>query len=138
MDDRRTEQPNCGGLTWLDTVEKLCAAFEHEWNEGRCPPIEVFLQDLAGTNDPAPLFLAELLGVEIESRRRRGENPTSAEYLERFPQHGEIICQLLGGSGSGSDKPISNWGFPLSASPANDSASDCKRDSGPEERIRAG
>lgn len=39
--------------------------------------------------------MAELIVLEIDHRRRRGETPAKQEYLERFPAHADVISDVL-------------------------------------------
>src|SRR5262249_6369589 len=53
------------------------------WKSGQGPRIEDYL---AGTPEPwRALLFRELLGLELEYRRRAGEQPNSEEYHTRFP-----------------------------------------------------
>jgi serine/threonine protein kinase len=67
----------------LRCIERACDAFEHAWQGADLPTIELFLAE-------APVavrteLLHELLEIEVAYRRRKGENPTLAEYHARFP-----------------------------------------------------
>ena len=64
---------------WIDEV---CDRFELNWRAGRMPRIEDYLAE-AGDAD-RPSLLRELVALEIELRRRRGERPETQEYLDRF------------------------------------------------------
>jgi serine/threonine protein kinase len=59
-----------------------CERFEAAWRNGEAPRIEEFL-DAAESSDRHSLA-AELLALEIELRRDRGETPAPADYRERF------------------------------------------------------
>jgi eukaryotic-like serine/threonine-protein kinase len=48
--------------------------------------------DIAGDNDREPF---ECVAEEFVERCRRGESPSVAEYLERYPEHAETIRKLL-------------------------------------------
>lgn len=51
---------------------------------GKAPQIEAFLTDLAESERAA--LLLELLGLEIDFRVARGEQPNVSEYAARFPE----------------------------------------------------
>jgi eukaryotic-like serine/threonine-protein kinase len=59
--------------------------FVDAWCAGRHPSIEGHL-DQVPEPDRSHL-LRELIAVEVELRRGRGEQPTPAEYKDRFPDH---------------------------------------------------
>src|SRR5262249_46068793 len=40
-------------------------------------------------------LLRELLALEVELRVRRGETPTPAEYLQRFPGHDDLVAEAF-------------------------------------------
>src|SRR5262249_24591246 len=42
-----------------------------------------------------PVLLRELLAVEVEYRCKSGEGPTPEEYRQRFPEHTELIQDIL-------------------------------------------
>jgi serine/threonine protein kinase len=63
--------------------------FEAAWRTGQEPRIEDYLGET-----PAPdlsALLHELLALEVELRRDRGESPTPEEYHSRFRGHAELI-----------------------------------------------
>ena len=63
-------------------VHRTCEAFEAAWRAGVSPSIDDYLGS-AGDGCAAEVF-DELLALEIELRRERGERPTVNEYLARF------------------------------------------------------
>jgi WD40 repeat protein len=70
-------------LPLLERADAVCDRFEAEWGAGGCPRIEDFL---AGEEGPVrDHLLRELVLVEVECRRARGEEPTADEYARRFP-----------------------------------------------------
>ena len=70
--------------------EAICDGFEAAWKQGPVR-IEDFLTDARGV-DRAGL-LAELLALEIDIRRKRGEKPNADEYLVRFPEASSLIAE---------------------------------------------
>src|SRR5581483_1724966 len=65
---------------WVDAV---CVRFEAAWQSAARPRIEDYL---AGAAEPQRTdLLHELISLEVEYRRRRGEDPQPDEYHTRFP-----------------------------------------------------
>jgi hypothetical protein len=58
------------------------------------PRIEEYLAGSSGTQ--RQLLLRELLSVELEVRRRRGELPVADEYLSRFPADAAVVADVFG------------------------------------------
>ncbi|CAN5845881.1 hypothetical protein BH23PLA1_BH23PLA1_01090 [soil metagenome] len=65
-------------------VNDACDRFEADWSAGLAPRIEAFLDNAEGIERLARL--RELLGLELELRRRRGEVPAIDEYRGRFAE----------------------------------------------------
>lgn len=64
-------------------IDCACDLFEAAWQAGQRPSIEKFLEQA-----PAALqqeLLRELLELDVAYRQRLGEQPTRAEYQQRFP-----------------------------------------------------
>ena len=78
----------------LERIDDLCAEFERQWQSNEPPTIEsVLVGDVPeGEKD---VLLAELVVLEIDYRRRRGDTPTKQEYLDRFPDNAEVINNAL-------------------------------------------
>ena len=74
----------------LERIDDLCADFERKWQSNEPPTIESVL-----SGDVSPIerdvLLAELIVLDIDYRRRRGETPTKQEYLDRFPESSKAI-----------------------------------------------
>jgi serine/threonine protein kinase/tetratricopeptide (TPR) repeat protein len=64
-------------------VDAICNRFEQAWKEGRPPVLEDYLAEAPEAERAA--LLRELLPLEAEYRRRRGEEPRPADYGGRFP-----------------------------------------------------
>ncbi|MCA9059330.1 MAG: serine/threonine protein kinase [Planctomycetaceae bacterium] len=84
----------------LERIDDLCAAFEQQWQAGEPPSLDVFLaSSLSPAGDISvterDVLLAELILLEVDYRRRRGETPTADEYLERFPDQAQAIRDAL-------------------------------------------
>ncbi|MCA9129620.1 MAG: serine/threonine protein kinase [Planctomycetales bacterium] len=76
-----------------DLREQICDEFEAAWEAGKQPNIE----DCIAQQDPADArkLLPELLVIEWEYRRKRGESYDVAEYCQRFPEASEFIQTAL-------------------------------------------
>jgi WD40 repeat protein len=64
-------------------VDRVCTQFERDWQAGRQPRVEDYLAGTEGAERDA--LLRELVPLEAEYRRRRGESPQPEEYARRFP-----------------------------------------------------
>ena len=65
-------------------IDQICDGFETAWKSARRPEIEGFLEGTAGAS--RRLLLRELVLLDVQYRRRRGESPQIAEYRDRFPE----------------------------------------------------
>ena len=80
-------------LTLAEQVDQVCNRFEAEWQAGRRPRIEDYLDQ--ATEPGRSALLRELLASELEGRGRRGERPTMSEYRARFPEAEELIAAVF-------------------------------------------
>jgi len=78
----------------LERIDDRCAEFEQRWQLNEPPSIESVLSDDV-TGVEREVLLAELVVLEIDYRRRRGDTPTTQEYLDRFPEHSSAINDAL-------------------------------------------
>lgn len=84
----------------LERIDDQCAEFERLWQIGKSPSIESFLVSATSisedvTETERETLLAELIVLDIDYRRRRGEKPSSEEYLKRFPKEQAAIQDVL-------------------------------------------
>jgi serine/threonine-protein kinase len=100
MNIRREKLP----ISALERIDVLCSAFEEKWQGDQPPSIESVLTHASSPREREAL-LAELLVLEIDYRRRRGEEPTAEEYDGRFPEHSETIREALR---DGNQRPASS------------------------------
>ncbi len=77
-------------IATLERIDDLCASFEQKWQAGDPSSIESVL---AGEFNPLErkALLAELIVLEIDYRRRRGETPAKQDYVDRFPDDAQEI-----------------------------------------------
>ncbi|WP_246151537.1 serine/threonine-protein kinase [Rubripirellula reticaptiva] len=86
----------------LERIDDLCADFEQKWQSGQPPSIESliesFVESLGDTEDSPnqrDALLAELIALEVDYRRRRGETPSAQEYIDRFPADAKVIHDAI-------------------------------------------
>ncbi|GAB5401869.1 MAG: serine/threonine-protein kinase [Aureliella sp.] len=75
----------------LERIDDLCAEFERKWQSDQPPMIESLLDG----EPEREVLLSELLALDIDYRRQRGEAPTQQEYLARFPDDRNAIQEAL-------------------------------------------
>jgi tetratricopeptide (TPR) repeat protein len=64
-------------------VDEVCCRFERAWKAGERPRIEDYLAEVDEPLQSA--VLAELIGLDIDYRRRAGDEFDEGEYRRRFP-----------------------------------------------------
>jgi len=74
-------------------IDALRDRFEAAWISDQQATIEKYLQELAKPARPAALL--ELIKVEVEIRRERGESPVADEYHRRFPAAIDPISDIF-------------------------------------------
>jgi serine/threonine protein kinase/tetratricopeptide (TPR) repeat protein len=73
----------------FDEIQSICRDFRKQLKYGEAVSIESFL---CRSNDPSgEMLFQNLLLIELEFRRRRGDDPASEDYLKRFPEFAKII-----------------------------------------------
>jgi serine/threonine protein kinase len=71
-------------------IVEVCDDFESRWRRGERPRIEDVLAEHASLS--RPVLLRELLALELELARDERVAPTTArEFLERFPDHVDVV-----------------------------------------------
>jgi WD40 repeat protein/tRNA A-37 threonylcarbamoyl transferase component Bud32 len=76
-------------------IDHVCDRFEDAWLAGRCPRIEEYLGEVPEPDRPA--LWRELMALDLDYRRRRGERPAAEDYAERFPEYRTLLGSLLDG-----------------------------------------
>src|SRR5215831_9561580 len=89
-------------------IDAVCARFEHAWREGR-PQLESFFGEVP--EDERPVLFAELLHIDVEFRRRAGEDPQPGDYLARFPGQ-ESVIHLVLPAAARTDTAVASGGLP--------------------------
>ena len=80
-------------LADLHEIDAVCDRFEEAWRSGQRPDIAEFLADVP-VNTRAQLF-RDLLSLDLEYRRRLGEQPEAQSYCERFPEFAAPAASAL-------------------------------------------
>ncbi len=80
-------------------IDRLCRSFERSWGTPRQQSIEATLASATASASPpdysADELLHELVAIEVELRCRQGEQPTLAEYQQRFPNATETVAKAF-------------------------------------------
>ncbi|MGP0063503.1 MAG: protein kinase domain-containing protein [Isosphaeraceae bacterium] len=74
-------------------IDAACDRFEAAHHAGESPDLAVYLSEVP-TVARLPLF-RNLLGLDIEYRQRRGEQPDLQTYRERFPELADAIDSVF-------------------------------------------
>ena len=77
----------------LIRFDEVCDLFVDAWQDGRSPRIEDFLKPYPELERPG--LLRELLILELELRRREGEQPAPEEYSRRFPEYESVVASIV-------------------------------------------
>ena len=72
-------------------IDRICERFESALQAGQPATVESFLAEIPTGGPESSELLRELLALELEYRVRRGEHPSSGEYLPRFPGQERIV-----------------------------------------------
>jgi eukaryotic-like serine/threonine-protein kinase len=78
-------------LTIALRIDTVCKRFEDAWKQR--PRIEDYLADDMGQEQAK--LLEQLLLLELEYRKKEGEQPQPAEYRSRFPAYADLIEALF-------------------------------------------
>lgn len=81
-------------ISALERIDDLCAEFERKWQSGEQPTIESMQIDGISSTE-RDVLLAELILLDVDYRRQRGETPTKQDYLGRFPEVSNAIDHAL-------------------------------------------
>jgi len=82
------------GLDQQLRLNALCDRFERALQAGEQPRIEDFL--VAEPSLTRAAMLRELIELELDYRRQRGQQPDASEYEQRFPEGREILALAVG------------------------------------------
>jgi WD40 repeat protein/serine/threonine protein kinase len=70
-------------------VDRVCVRFEAAWKAGQRPRIEEYLAGVEASE--RPVFLRELLLLDLDYRTKSDEQPPASEYHARFPEDAAVI-----------------------------------------------
>jgi serine/threonine protein kinase/tetratricopeptide (TPR) repeat protein len=93
--DPRQDRHQAPGV--LREIDDICDRFEDAWDAGLRPRLEDFLSQIEKPHRTT--LLRELIELEIEVRHRRGESPSTPEYVARLPDHGDLIRSVFDAAG---------------------------------------
>lgn len=74
------------------SIDSVCDRFEADFDAGREPQIEDYLEDSDGEKRVA--LLKSLLEVEVELLSRHGNLPSAESYQKRFPDHADVVAAI--------------------------------------------
>ena len=80
-------------LSTRQQIDEVCIAFEDAWKSEERPSVEEFITRLPETARRS--LFRELLLVELDYRRRLGEEPRSEEYQSRFPGFEKVVASVF-------------------------------------------
>jgi serine/threonine-protein kinase len=91
----RLERPSVSSASLAQAlrVNAECERFEADWRAGGARRIEDYLEHQPEPDRPA--LFGELLALELELRRDRGEHPGLDEYRARFPDHAADVVRIF-------------------------------------------
>jgi tetratricopeptide (TPR) repeat protein/predicted Ser/Thr protein kinase len=116
MNPRATLGDPAVPLTEFRRIDAACDRFEDDFREGRDPDLA---EHLSGVPDEARARLfRDLLGLDLDYRRRRGERPEARGYRARFPELVDVVDSVFR---SMTERP--DAGAAAAVSPESDPAS---------------
>ena len=84
---------NVNRVNVFDEIQSLCREYRKRLKAGQSAGIDEVLGRI--DNSASENLFQNLLHIDVEFRRRRGESPTSDEYLRRFPRYAGLIRQAF-------------------------------------------
>ncbi len=73
----------------FDEIQSICRDFRKKLKYGETSSIESYLGRCNA--ESGEMLFQNLLHIELEFRRRRGDDPSSEDYIKRFPQFAKLI-----------------------------------------------
>src|SRR5262245_24533133 len=77
----------------LVSIDRQCDEFERKWRTGLEPRIEDVLTQLPA--DAQSVAFRELLAIELELRRQRGDEIKNEEYRQRFADRAPVVDEVI-------------------------------------------
>ena len=93
MKDAGRSDPDPISPSQLRRLDDAYVRFDAAWQAGQRPRIEDYLGGFSEADRTR--LLRDLLAVELEFRRRRGEGPAPEEYQPRFPGQSGVIFEVF-------------------------------------------
>ncbi len=78
----------------LESIDELCDVYASDWKSGNIPKIEMIVE--AAPERFKMLLALELIELDSELHRRRGELPSIEGYVSRFPHWSNEIRSRVG------------------------------------------
>jgi len=79
--------------TAFEDVQAICRLFRKQLKQGGAVSLGEYLEKIQESS--REMLFQNLLHLEIEFRRRKGEQPSSDDYFNRFPQFAAVIRQAF-------------------------------------------
>jgi len=89
MNQSRSDKTQLADIDLHDDVERVCDAFHSAWQAGDKPRIEAYLKQVDPRHQDR--LLRELVLMDVGFRRRNGEEPEAAGYVDRFPGQVAVV-----------------------------------------------
>lgn len=83
------DRTDATGVNIFEQISQTCREFRKQILHGKPPRIEKYLTAIS--EDARETLFSNLLEIEINFRRSKGQTPTSEEYLKRFPQFAKQV-----------------------------------------------
>jgi serine/threonine protein kinase len=80
-------------LADTERLDRICLDFEDAWQAGQTPDLATYLNGVRGAE--RSFLLRELLLLEVDYLRRRGQQPTAEQYFELFPDDQGIVADVF-------------------------------------------
>ena len=80
-----TTKPDDNPANIFEQIKQVDRAFGKRLSQGKSPYIRKFLSQVPV--DAQENLFANRIDIEVNYRQRKGETPTSHEYVKRFPKH---------------------------------------------------
>jgi hypothetical protein len=93
MSEQPRDRSQLNGLSSSESVEVVCDEFEGQWIALRQPRIGDYL-DRVSTQQRAAIA-RQLIRIEVDYRRRKGENPRLEEYETRLPGCSSVLIEFF-------------------------------------------
>lgn len=98
MENETEARESQSRLRQAEAVDAICDSFETAWRSGDVPNLGQFLTEgraAEETRVPIETLFRELILIDVEYRRRRGETVSSQAYVHRFPELESVILETF-------------------------------------------